>query len=191
MDALTRLNSNHQLVPAVWRLNRRTYFKKGNSVKKSWYGHQATEPSALHFRVRKVMKTRSLFSFEPRELRTVGNTEVFARRDSTVRIFSQLSDWQRKNGEDSVKYLKQKISVWKTDVMWRGLHRNLKRKISEVPSLSPFLSLVNTCNGQRNFVEFDGTEITGSKAYLIYKFVHKCSCRNTVKIIILFTILSF
>ena len=178
MNALTRLNSNHQLVPAVWRLNRRAHFKKGNSVKKSWYGYQATEPSALKF----------VFFWAKR---TVGNTEVFARRDSTVRIFSQLSDRQRKNGEDSVKYLKRKISVWKTDVVWRGLHRNLKRKISEVPSLSPFLPLVNTCNGRRNFVEFDGTEITGSKAYLIYKFVHKCSCRNTVKIIILFTILSF
>ena len=37
----------------------------------------------------------------------MGNTEVFARRDSTIRIFSQLSDRQRKNGEDSVKYLKR------------------------------------------------------------------------------------
>ena len=36
----------------------------------------------------------------------MGNTEVFVRRDSTVRIFSQLSDRQRKNGEDRVKYLK-------------------------------------------------------------------------------------
>ena len=41
---------------------------------------------------------------------------------------------------------------------------NLMSHISEVPSLSPFLPVVNTCNGRRNFVEFDGTEITGSKA---------------------------